>query len=301
MQEPSNPRPSDFVKIRDGFIAFLKQPAGTSLEAVIPPQMLDAMGHAARLGRRRRRRLDVLRIASLVMAMTGVVLSVATNPMIMGVSLLLVGGAGFVWAQNRGKIRDELEIDEAMAGPDLALQRSLHALDAYRGLIASGDIPCEERLPDGTLKPLSPNVRRAFLADHGALLVLSRDQGLWQCIPHRPIPMSPLWVKLGGRVAPVFVTSRALLETADRQLFDRRIAWLLAHADQSSARARSFREAVQIIVALRRPELDGLTFERKKELLSAEGLGESRMEKIHAGVYPAFNNFLRSLPMHEFP
>ena len=245
--------------------------------------------------------LDFVRIASILIATAGVISSLAINPMIVGIGILLFGGAGFIWAHNRAKTRDELEIDEVISEPGPMLQRNLRALDDFRSLIASGDIPCEERLPDGTLKPVAPNALRAFLADHGALLVLSRDQSLWQCIPHRPIPMSPLWVRMGGRVAPVFVTSRALLDTADRQLFDRRIDWLLTHADQSNARARSFREAVQIIIALRRPELDGLTFERKKELLSAEGFGESRMEKIHAGVYPAFNNFLRSLPMHEFP
>ncbi len=113
--------------------------------------------------------------------------------------------------------------------------------------------------------------------------------------------MSALWVRLGSRVASVFITSRTLLDTADRDLFDRRIEWLLSHADKAGDKANSFREAVQMIVALRRPDLDGLTFERKKELLCAEGFGESRMEKIHAGVYPAFRNFLRSLPMHEFP
>lgn len=43
MQESSNRHPSEFAKIRDGFIAFLKQAAGTSLKTVIPPQMLDAM------------------------------------------------------------------------------------------------------------------------------------------------------------------------------------------------------------------------------------------------------------------
>jgi hypothetical protein len=142
---------------------------------------------------------------------------------------------------------------------------------------------------------------RAFGADHGALLILSRDQGLWQCVASRPIPLSTLWVRLGGRVAPAFVTSRGLLDTSDRHLFNQRIEWLLSHADQSNHRAGSFREAIQIIVALRRPDLDGLTFERKKEFLCAEGFGESRMEKIHAGIYPAFNNFLRTLPMHEFP
>lgn len=64
--------------------------------------------------------------------------------------------------------------------------------------------------------------------DHGALLVVSRDQDLWQCIPQRPVPMSELWIKLDARMALALLTSRTLLDTADRELFDRRTAWLLA-------------------------------------------------------------------------
>ena len=303
MQEQLPLRPAEFVKIRDGFITFLRQPAGTSLQAIIPVDVLDAMASAARRGRKRRWWLDFVRLASLLVVATGIILILAPEPIKTGIglSLLLGGGAAFILAHFRTKVRNELEIDEIDAKPNETLERNLQALDDFRNLIASGDIPCAERLPDGTVKLLAKNALRAFLADHGALLILSREQGLWQCIPHRPIPMSALWIKLGGRVAPMFVTSRTLLDTADQDLFDRRIAWLLSHSDQPNAQARAFREALQIVIALRRPDLDGMTFERKKEILRAEGIGVSRMEKIHAGVYQPFNDFLRSLPMREFP
>lgn len=303
MQEQLPLRPAEFVKIRDGFIAFLRQPAGTTLKAIFPTTVLDAMASAARRGRKLRRSLDVARVVAVLVAGVGAALILASSPMKSGggVVMLLAGGIAFIFAHNRTKIRNELEIDEIITEPNGTLERDLRALDDFRNLIASGDIQCVERLPDGTLRPVAPNALRAFIADHGALLILSRDQDLWQCIPHRPIPMSELWVKLAGRIAPALVTSRTLLDTADRSLFDRRIAWLLSHANKPDARASSFREAIQIIIALRRPEFDGMTFERKKEILRAEGIGDSRMEKIHAGVYPAFNNFLRSLPMHEFP
>ncbi len=259
------------------------------------------MESAARRGRKRRRMLDFVRTGAAIVAVIGVLLSLMVDPMIIGIVLLLAGGATFLRAHDGTKVRDELEIDQIDAARDAMIQRNLRALDDFRIQIASNELRCEERTPDGTVKPLSPNMRRAFLADHGALLVLTREQGLWQCIPHRPIPMSALWVRLGSRVASVLITSRTLLDTADCDLFDRRMEWLLSRAEKAGAKANSFREAVQMIVALRRPDLDGLTFERKKELLCAEGFGESRMEKIHAGIYPAFNNFLRSLPMHEFP
>ena len=245
--------------------------------------------------------LDLVRGVSILVVAVGAVLGLVMEPMIVGVAALLVGGVGFIWAHSRTKVRSELEIDELVTEPNEALRRNLRALEDFKNLIASGDIACEERLPDGTVKHVSTAMLPAFRADHAALLILSRDQALWQCNPHRPIPMSTLWVRLGGRVAPVLVTSRTLLETPERGLFDRRIEWLLSQAEKAGAKANSFREAVQIIIALRRPDLEGTTFERKKEALRAEGMTDSRMEKIHAGVYPPFNNFLRSLPMHEFP
>jgi hypothetical protein len=301
MQEQLPLRPAEFVKIRDGFIAFLKQPAGTPIEHVVPQAVIDTMVMAAQRGRKRRRMLDIACGVSVLVAAIGAIIGIVVEPMIIGIMILLIGGAVFIGAINRRKIRSELEIDELVTEPNEALQRNLRALDDFRNLIANGDLTCEEHPPDGSVKQVSALTLRAFRADHGGLLILSRDQGIWQCIPHRPIPLSALWVRLGGRVAPAFVTSRGLLDTSDRHLFDQRIEWLLSHSDQSNHRAGSFREAIQIIVALRRPDLDGLTFERKKELLCAEGFGESRMEKIHAGIYPAFNKFLTTLPMHEFP
>ena len=301
MQEQLPLRPAEFVKMRDGFIAFLKQPAGTPFELIIPLTVLDVMASAARRGRARQRVLDALRVVSVLTAMVGAVLTVFMHPGIIGTGILLVGGGAFIWAHNRSKVRREPENDELVTEPNSALERNLRALDDLKHLIASGDVICEERLPDGTLKPLSPRARAAFLADHGSLLVVSRDQSLWQCIPHRPIPMSALWIRLGGRVAPAFFTSRTLLDEKDDKLFDKRIAWLLSQADKAGVKAKSFREAIQIVIALKRPEFENITFEEKKEKLRAEGLADSRMEKINAGIYPPFNNFLRTLPLHELP
>ncbi|WP_257543339.1 hypothetical protein [Sphingopyxis sp. DBS4] len=301
MQEQLPLRPAEFVKIRDGFIAFLKQPAGTPIELIIPQAVLDVMAAAARRGRIRQRVLVTLRVASLLVAIVGAVLGAFVNPGIIGIAILLLGGGAFVWSHDRSKVRREPEIDELVTEPNDPLQSNLRALDDLKHLIANGDVICEERLPDGTLKPLSPRARAAFLADHGSLLVVSRDQSLWQCIPHRPIPMSALWIRLGGRVAPVVVTSRTLLKEPDRILFDQRVEWLLSQADKAGTKAKSFREALQIVVALKRPEFEGITFEEKKERLRQEGLPDSRMEKINAGIYPPFNNFLRTLPMHELP
>ena len=284
----------------DGFIAFLLQPPGTPIEHVIPQNVLDAMAAAARRGRNRRRLLLALVVSSILIGLAGGILSILIHPTIIGLALLLCAGFGVAWSTSRMKARDELEID---AGRRVKRYPPAHlrALDSFRALLASGDLHSEERLPDGTLRPLSAKARRSFLADHGTLLIVSGDQRLWECIPSRPIPMSPLWVRLGGRVAAESVTSRTLIDTPDPELFDRRIEWLLSRSNRANPRTQSFREAIQIIVALRRPDLKEMTFERKKELLRAEGLGASRVEKIHAGVYGPFNRFLASLPMNECP
>ena len=73
MQEQLPLRPAEFVKIRDGFIAFLKQPAGTPIELAVPQHIIDAMTKAAKRGRKRRRLLDVIKSASVFVAVAGAI------------------------------------------------------------------------------------------------------------------------------------------------------------------------------------------------------------------------------------
>ena len=301
MQEQLPLRPAEFVKVRDGFIAFLKQPAGTPLEAIVPQKVIDAMTLAARRGAKRRRVLDVVRTVSLFVAITGAIVGLAVDPLIIGVVILLAGGAAFIWAHKRARARHELEIDELISDSDEVLHRNLRALDDYRNLIASGDIPSQERLPDGTLKATSESVRASFLADHGALLVLSRDQTLWECIPHRPIPMSAIWVKVGNRVASTKITARTILETPDDDHFNQRTEWLLSAPDQRSRQAASFRSDVCILIELRRLKAAGNTLDECKLLPAKEGYGPTRVAHMNAGIYPPFEQFLATLPLHDFP
>jgi hypothetical protein len=144
------------VKIRDGFIAFLKQPAGTPIEHVIPQHIIDAMASAAKRGRRRRRLLDVIKSASVFVAVAGAILGIAIEPMIVGTAIMLAGGMAFVWAHNQSKVRAEPEADELINEPNEILHRNLNALDAFKSRIASVDIPCVERWPVGAIKPPHP-------------------------------------------------------------------------------------------------------------------------------------------------
>src|SRR3546814_17447562 len=110
MQQKLPLRPSELVRVWDGYIAFLKQPAGTTIEAVIPPHALAAMTDAARRGRKRRRLLNAMRIASAIVASLGAIISVAVNPMILGIGMLLIGGVGFMAAHNRAQTKDNTQL-----------------------------------------------------------------------------------------------------------------------------------------------------------------------------------------------
>lgn len=299
MQDQLPLRHSAFVKVRDGFVAFLKKPAGTAFDAIIPPDVTDRMKAAARAGARRQLWLAVARGVSVGWSLLSVAAAFAPDYHTQGIAALLIGGAAFFWSSNQAKRRTEPEIEDLTDDPEVAA--NLHSLDAYKARIAQGDIPSEERLPDGTTRALSEDERKAFLADHSSMLVISTDQSLWQCIPRRPIPLSPIWVRVSDQADPSTITAVSLRTMTDEALFDRWIEWLLARSDHDTRSAQSFRKCLQLIRAFRRTDLAALTFERKKEKLVDEGFSASMIEKMHAGDYAPFNNFLKTLPLHEMP
>lgn len=299
MQDQLPLRHSEFVKVRDGFVAFLKKPAGTAFDAIIPPDVADKMKAAARAGARRQLCLAVARGVSVGVSLLSVATAFAPDYHIQGFVALIVGGAAFFWSSNQAKRRTEPEIEDLTDDPEVAA--NLRSLDAYKARIAQGEIPGQERLPDGTTQALSAEVRKAFLADHSSMLVISTDQSLWQCIPRRPIPMSPVWVRVSDQADPSTITAVSLRTMTDEALFDQRMDWLALRSDQDTRGAQSFRKGLQLIRAFRRADLAGLTFERKKEKLVEEGFSASMIEKMHAGDYAPFNNFLKNLPLHEMP
>ena len=280
-------------------MAFLKKPAGTAFDAIIPPDVADKMKVAARAGAFRQLYLALARGASVGVSLLSVAAAIATDYHAQGFAALLVGGAAFLWFSNQAKRRTEPEIEDLTDAPEVAA--NLRSLDAYKARIAQGEIPGQERLPDGTTRALSEEVRKAFLADHSSMLVISTDQSLWQCIPRRPIPMSPIWVRLSDHADPSTITAVSLRTMTDEALFEQRMEWLAVRSDQDTRGAQSFKKGLQLIRAFRRTDLAGLTFERKKEMLTEEGFSASMIEKMHAGDYVPFNNYLKTLPLHEMP
>ena len=299
MQDQLPLRHSEFVKVRDGFVAFLKKPAGTAFDAIIPPDVADKMKEAARAGARRQSYLAIARGVSVGWSLLAVAVAFVPDYHAQGIAALLIGGAAFFWSNNHAKRRTEPEIEDLTDDPQVAT--NLRSLDAYKARIAQGEIPGQERLPNGTTPALSEDVRKAFLADHSSMLVISTDQALWQSIPRRPIAMSPIWVRLSDHADPSTITAASLRTMTDEALFDQRFEWLVARSDQDTRAAQSFKKCLQLIRAFRRTDLAGLTFERKKETLVEEGFSASMIEKMHAGNYAPFNSFLETLPLHEMP
>jgi hypothetical protein len=299
MQDQLPLRHSEFVKVRDGFVAFLKKPAGTAFDAIIPPDVADKMKAAARAGARRQRYLAIVRGVSVGWCLLSVAVAFAPDHHAQGIVALMMGGVAFLMSNNRSKQRTESEIEDLTDDPQVAA--NLRSLDAYKARIAQGEIPSQERHADGETPELSDDVRKAFLADHSSMLVISTDQSLWQCIPRRPIPMSPIWVRLSDHADPSTITAVSLRTMTDEVLFDQRIEWLLARSDQDTRGAQSFKKCLQLILAFRRSDLAGLTFELKKARLAEEGFSASMIEKMHAGDYVPFNRFLKTLPLHELP
>ncbi len=163
MQDQLPLRHSEFVKVRDGFVAFLKKPAGTAFDAIIPPDVADKMKEAARAGARRQSYLAIARGVSVGWCLLAVEVAFAPDHHVQGIAALMTGGVAFLLSNNQAKRRTEPEIEDLTEDSEVAA--NLRSLDAYKARIAQGEIPGQERLPDGTTRALSQEVRKPQSAD----------------------------------------------------------------------------------------------------------------------------------------
>lgn len=68
------------------------------------------------------------------------------------------------------------------------------------------------------------------------------------------------------------------------------------------AEARSFRHQLNLIKAFRRPDIVALgTLKEKENSLEKEEFGRTVIHRMHSGNYETFQNFLKTLPLHELP
>jgi hypothetical protein len=122
------------LKARDGFIAFLRKPPCTSLDAIIPDEVIAKMKEAAIKGARIRQPFVRMRIASSICSAVSVTISVVIEPMALGLLCLAASGTGFVWSSLRARRRSEPEIEFLTDDPSVAA--TLRALDSYKARIA---------------------------------------------------------------------------------------------------------------------------------------------------------------------
>lgn len=83
------------------------------LTAIIPTSVLDAMVSTARRGRNNRLLIDLLRLASALIAVLAITLILAPNPIETGIGMALLfgGGIAFILAHFRSKVRHEPQIE----------------------------------------------------------------------------------------------------------------------------------------------------------------------------------------------
>jgi hypothetical protein len=304
MSSPTPNTGSQYQRIDDAFAAYCKQPIGTSISELIGGDAVRLIEHSARASGQTMFIRLVSGIAATTLGLVALWFITHSYPLgIAGPPALVAGLWGGTLLR---RTRQREEPDEAKlskkATPDQ--KRNLHSLEEFRNRLADGQFACEQRLPDGTRKALSIDHRRCFIADHGRVLIVSRDQSLWMKIRSRPIPLSDLWVGLRGTVGSAFITSRTLINMDDGDRFDQRLQWLLEKSQGDNREAAAFRNNLNLIVMLRRPGIKELSLEKKIEEVrndSAQAFTASVTEKIHSGNYGPFERFLHALPLSEMP
>ncbi len=293
-----------YQRIDDAFAGYCKQPVGTDMTELIGDHAMRMIEHSALASGRTKFIRLISAIAAAALGVLALWLNLHSYPAIIGYSPALVAG---LWGGTLLRTaRQREEPDEAQlsknATPDQ--KRNLYSLEEFRNRLADERFVAEQRLPDGTRRPLTHEHCRCFIADHGRVLIVSRDQSLRMKIRSRPIPLSELWVGLQGSVGSAFITSRTLINMDDGDWFDRRLQWLLEKSQSDKREDIAFRNNLNLIVMLRRPDIKELTLEKKIEAVgrdSAQGFTASVTEKIHSGNYAPFERFLHALPLSEIP
>ena len=196
---------------------------------------------------------------------------------------------------------DEPRLETLIDGATPEQRDCILNLEEFCKRAASGKFGVVERFPDGSTRELDADRLKCFAADGGKLLILSNEPAAWLLIRRRPVPRGQLLIDIRGAVAATELSSKTLIDLDDAERFDAILQWLLGHARASNSDATGFRKVLALIVAFRRTELAGISFESQKEVLEKEGYSRSMLEKVHSGNYPPFQRFLRSLPLNEIP
>ncbi len=290
-----------FERAADAFARFCHRPITDPPKALIG----DAAHHkwlnaAQRSEKNWQKRIGIYLIAAVLAA---VAIALALQPLPAIATLLPSAIAGLLIGRTMRQAynSDEPRIETLIEGASPEQRDRILNLDEFCRRAASGKFRVAMRYPDGSIREFSDDMLKCFVADGGKLLVLSDDTLAWLRIRRRPVPRGQILIDIRGSIASTERTSKSLIDLADETVFDAKFQWLLAHARENSSDANSFRRVLNLIVAFRRPEFAGKTFEQQKEVLEREGHSRSMLEKVHSGNYEPFQRFLRSLPLNEIP
>ena len=158
------------------------------------------------------------------------------------------------------------------------------------------------RHANGSDHNIRGDVRRAFLADHGRLLVLtSYASGRWKFVRRFNRPNGDIYASGTVGYSPKLFTSRDLL-TMPQAEFERISQAMGAYAVGGGKSSQVGSDCLNAITQMRQATQLGKSLTETFQFLSDKeiGLSDSKVEKLSsAGGYPAFNNFLASLPLNE--
>ncbi|CAN5459719.1 hypothetical protein BH10PSE12_BH10PSE12_15010 [soil metagenome] len=255
-----------------------------------------AAGSATVRGKRKRIGIYVF---GAVLAVIAVAMSIQPFPLNLGLLIALPASwlLGTTMRNSYKSDEPSLEFLIEAATPDE--RNGIINLDEFCRRAASGRFKVIERHPDGSVRELNADWLKCFAADGGKLLILSSDPADWLRIRRRPVPRGEILIDICSSVASSQLSSRALIYDEDPERFEARIQWLRDRA--GGPKGDGFQNVLGIIIAFRRPDLAGKTFNAQKAAIAKDGYGRSMIEKVHAGIYEPFQRFLQTLPLNEFP
>jgi len=280
---------------------FCRRSAADNPKSLIGEKAYNAWFDAARRAAiSRRRRMAIYSVAG---GLVAVAIGLALLPLPAIVALLPALPAGWLIGSTmrRGYRSDEPTLETLIDGATPEERDHILNLEEFCKRAASGKFSVVERYPDGSIRELDADRLKCFAADGGKLLILSIDPADWLLIRRRPVPRGEILIDIRGSVASTELTSKTLIDLEDAERFENQLQWLLGHARGNGSEAAGFRKVLNLIVAFRRPEFAGKTFEAQKDALEKEGYSRSMLEKVHSGNYAPFQRFLRTLPLNEIP
>ncbi|KPF55369.1 hypothetical protein IP65_04370 [Novosphingobium sp. AAP1] len=292
----------DYLKYERAAVAFARfchRPPADTPEVLIGTKAQAAWFDAARSSATSARKRVGLYVLSAFLVALSLWIALRPFPAIVAMLPALPGGWLIGSTMRRGSRTDEPRLESLIEEATPEERDRILNLEEFCNRAASGKFGVVERFPDGSTRELIDERLKCFAADGGKLLILSVNPADWLLIRRRPVPRGEILIHIRGSVASTELTSKTLIDLDDAERFEAQLQWLLGHANRNRHDAAG--TVLALIVAFRRPEFAGKTFETKKEIIGKEGYSWSMMEKVHSGNYPSFQRFLRTLPLNEIP